>query len=188
MRLKTSWEEEGMKNHNDFFRKLYKTACFIIPFVLCVYIFEINKEISRSNILSDEYMLNFIGVILGLGITIITYIYTSIAGFKELIYNLEIDSNKTNEIILKVQTVLQKLKEDLIFVFYLFFFSFVIAITKNADIPFVKWNNTYFGKFEFVIIVKLYIFFLTFIAIFDIIMSLFSLLKANEEVTNNIIQ
>lgn len=171
------------KNIN-LFRILYKLSCFLIPFVLCFVIININKSISNNLILNDDFLLNFLGVILGLGITIITFIYTSVGKVRESILRLNINKDKADDILTNVQKVISELKQDLKFIFFLFFISFIIAILKEANIPFIKYNITIISKCELIALVKLYILSLAFLSIFDIVTTLFSMLNVNENITN----
>jgi hypothetical protein len=176
-----SSEKSLEKLSDKAFKMLFKVACFLLPILLSYIIIKNNKTISELTILSDEFMINFLGAVLGLGITILALIFSSIDKLRVEISKLNNATSNPVNIESNEKRLFKSLKEDTFTILYFFIGAFLLSILKGLDIPILAWQLNILTKIEFILMLKLYLMMLTFILIGDIIASLFGLLQANEE-------
>jgi Na+/melibiose symporter-like transporter len=134
-----------------------------------------------AKITSDDFLLNFIGFLLGIGITIVTFIYSTFDKFRDSLIRLNIDKSKVDKASLQLKKCFNAIKKDLLTVFVIFLLCIFIIIFKNCNIPYIEWKSSFLSKNEFVHWMKLSMLFFTLIGVFDIMYSLFTLMKAEEE-------
>ncbi|APU60744.1 MULTISPECIES: hypothetical protein [Clostridium] len=155
----------------------------LIFFSVSLLIYKNNPlQISELKILDDEFVINFILIVLGFTVSFITILYSTFEKLRQQL--VEIFKNIISETELKdmeliMFNIFKQLKEDILFIFrYLVDVVFII-IWRNIDIPYIKWNFNYISKLDIILLIKLTIIFLTLLALYDIIKSIFKLIEVS---------
>ncbi len=156
---------------------------FVVSFFISLFIIKTNSKVQLLPIFSDEFTINFLGAILAIGITIITFVFSSFDKIRNSLINVKIDTKQYNDINININQIFTALKEDLMAIFVFLTISFIVIILRDSNIPIIKWNWGYVSKSHFVSSIKLSMILLSFVGIFDIIYSLFALMRASEELS-----
>lgn len=159
----------------------------ILPFIICFYIsfkiVNISPNISNSLLISDDFLLRFLGNFLAFSIATIAFLFTSSDKIRESL----IKTNQSNEIIDKIQNnicnLFNELKKDIFAIFYFCIIIIILIIISNIDIRY----PSYFAINKELLInsCKLTLVILTFLLIFDILYSLFGIVNAVMDLPKN---
>lgn len=161
-------------------KTLLKLLIFVISLTISIgfarFIVLNNLEIDGLEVLEDDYLLNMIGVLMGLSIAIVTFLFSVIEKIRSSLNKIDIKSNKEKKEINAIEETIDGLfsaiMKDTMFVFFLFVLLLLTILTKGLETV----RNLLLNK-EIFISIKLVILFLALIALFDIIASLFKIIK-----------
>lgn len=178
---------KSLKVSDNAQKVIFRGFCFLLPLFVSFLVIKYNKNMKQVTILSDEFMINFLLVVLGVGITILTaVIFVYIKDIRNGITKVHELTIKRINVETNIERLLKSLKED---VFALLLFVIVVSalsIYKSFDIPNLVWKFSILSKDEFILMVKLYLGILTFIVIGDITATMFGLLQTSEELAKGI--
>ncbi|MBE5040130.1 hypothetical protein [Ructibacterium gallinarum] len=130
-------------------------------------------------IVEDEFSITFLGVILGIEITILTFIYSSLSTIQSFIDKLygkkDIEkSTKVNNLLL---SAFNELIEDVKFVFIAYLLLIVFIIIFNIDFPYIHWPFKILSKDCVNIILKVWIMINILVATIDSFFTLTNIMK-----------
>ncbi len=153
--------------------KYIKTYIFlIVVMVVSVVLQNIITDSQSLVLIKDEFLIGFIGVILGLGITIITFIYSSLDRISNFIKSTCEQENAE-----KIFDYLKKSFAELVsnnkYIFYMFALLICIILFEYIDIPYITFSH----KPNVILTLKIFIFITIGIATVDNFKALFGLLK-----------
>jgi hypothetical protein len=177
------WEIEKVIRRIKKF--LYFCFGILISISISFFILKTNDQILKLKILEDDYILNMIGVLMGLSIAIVTFLFTAIEKVKSTLLEYQITKNQAKEIDLTINNLFSAIMKDTIVIFIFFVVLLYIILTRGIDIPILK--IPYFlniSKEEFVILVKLTLMNLSLFSLFDIIISLFGIMNGFHVLSN----
>lgn len=112
------------KNYGKILRPLF---LIMVVFIVSVFILKHNPALknSTSGILSDEFILNFLGLFVGLVLAIISIFYVNIQKIKESIPNDSINDDLMN--------IFRELKENSIFILFSLIVCFALIILRDFE-------------------------------------------------------
>lgn len=150
--------------------------------ILSIMIIKINSTIANGTaaFIKDDFVLNFVGVFLGLAVAVITLLYSNVEKIRESLYKTISDDKVIVDLEMKITEIFKELKHNTIFIFVSLITSFFLIMLRDADIPFVKWNIKNISKIEFFYSLEIVAVLLTFLALLDIIGTLFKLSDASK--------
>jgi len=153
----------------------------LATFIVSMLIYKSNSmEIANLKILDEQFVINFIVIIVGFSVAIITILYSTFDKLREeLIRILKDCLSKTelNDIDLIISNCFRQLKENTLFIFGYLFIAIVMPIYRVINIPFIEWKFNYISKMDMIVVTKLTIVLLTLFALLDIIGSIFRLIE-----------
>ncbi len=160
-------------------KKLIAMVIILVFFTVSVLIVESNPGIQQSKIINDEFMLNFLGLFLGVSVAIVTFLFSSVDKIRESIIKAGFDGAAKKQTETTINNLIEELKQDsmAIFVFLVLFFGTILL--KDIDVPYLKiaiWD-----KSSILSSIKLTLVFLTLFSIYDIISSTFLLMKVSHK-------
>jgi predicted membrane channel-forming protein YqfA (hemolysin III family) len=127
-------------------------------------------------LVQNEFLVNFIGIILGLAITLLTFIYSSF----DKIYN-SFTKNQSEEKTRLIQSILKHAFRELIQDTYLVMGAFgvimILVIVEFTNIPIITWPSVMITRNEVLLFCKYFCFFLVCAAIFDMVISLLKMMN-----------
>lgn len=128
--------------------------------------------------MSDQYLISFIGVILGLSITIITFFHSSVGKLCDLIdkvyENSEADRHKLRK---KLKESCGELRDDTRFIFITYMILMFTIFFEKINIPGLVWPPILISKVAVVSVIKLFLTFVILRAVIDCFFSLIGILK-----------
>jgi hypothetical protein len=162
-------------------------AIFVVTFIVSLWLVNNNIVIKNLTILEDSFVVNFLGTSFGLAIAIITFLYTAIDKLKENIKSLSIiDNNSKFDIVNKIKSIFNSLKDDTIAVFVFFIIALIFILLRDTNLPIVPFFlNEILDRDKFVICIKLDMILLTLTSLLDILLTLSGLLKSEDIISNN---
>ena len=153
--------------------KYIKTYIFlIVVMVVSVVLQNIITDSQSLVLIKDEFLIGFIGVILGLGITIITFIYSSLDRISKLIKSTCEQENAEKIFDYLIITFAEFVSNNK-FIFFLFAFLLSIILFDFFDIRYITFSH----KPNVILTLKIFIFITIGIATVDNFKALFGLLK-----------
>ena len=102
------------------------TVFFALGFLL-VHFFFTNSD---ALLLDNEFLITFVGVVLGISATIVTFIFSSTEKIQKVISNLSHEKNRTDKINRIFKTAYAELIEDSSFIFIIF----ILLIRSRQDL------------------------------------------------------
>lgn len=155
--------------------KMLKSLIFFLSILFCggvsLFFCIYNSALDQVSILKDDILITLLSGLLVLSIAVITLIYTLVEKIREKMKSMSIENT--------VYRLIGALKKDTWTIFILLVWIVLVILFRDTDLPGIKWcNEIPFSKTEFVYFTKLFVMFLSFTAIADIILTLFSLLKS----------
>lgn len=165
--------KKKVRKINNNFVKI--ALVFIISSLIFLFLIP-NKSFK---LVQDDFLVTFLGVILSLIITIITFIYSSLGKISDLLDKCIKDSNdQTKE---KVHNLLNasfnELIEDMEFMFYIYIGILLIIILGQLDLPHISWQLTFISKQHLLSTIKFGLLINALFAVSDCFMTLKNLMK-----------
>lgn len=158
---------------------------FIISFVFSIFIVRTNTSINSLIILSDDFILKYIGSFFAFFIATISFLYSSSGKLHESLLVNNIEENIRDKIKNNIRELIIEIKSDIMIILYLLFINFFVIIIRNCDIPYIQWPAYLsFSKSEVISCIKLTTIFLTLFAIYDVTYSLFRIIFAHDHLSN----
>ncbi|MEG1669240.1 hypothetical protein [Chryseobacterium sp.] len=125
----------------------------------------------------NEFLITFVGVVLGMATTIVTFIFSSVDKIWNIIdINNTTDSLKCDKLKTQFKKGYRELIEDSKFIFIIFIILFILAFWENIDIPYIALENV-ITKVNLIYYIKIGLFLNSIVAIKDLFFSLINLLK-----------
>ncbi|WP_047984586.1 hypothetical protein [Ornithinibacillus californiensis] len=161
--------------------RILKVLNFVISislsFLFSYILVRFNPEINDLEIVKDEYVLNLIGILMGLSIAVITFLFTTIEKIRANLLENKLYNGTIRDIEVNIRNLYKSIMKDTIAIFISFILLLVCILTKGIDFPILKVPIfVVFSKEELVLITKLSLLFITLSALFDIIVSLFGII------------
>lgn len=130
-------------------------------------------------IVEDEFSITFLGVILGLEITILTFIYSSLDSIHSFINKIykqkELEkATKVNNLLL---SAFNELIEDVKYVFIIYLLLIAFILFYNIDFPYIVWPFQVVTKDCVNLILKLWIMINILVATIDSFFTLTNIMK-----------
>jgi hypothetical protein len=162
--------------------KVKKILIFLVStstsFVIAWFFTTYNKNLAKVNIVNDDFVTNLLGALLALSIAIITLVYSTIEKIHQRITH---HPNKNN-IEITINSLFSALKKDTWIVFVFLITIIVVILLRDTDVPYLTYPNFLpITKINVVFFVKIFVLFLSFIAVADIILCLFALIKVSNQ-------
>ncbi|MCW7494821.1 hypothetical protein ND861_19330, partial [Leptospira sp. 2 VSF19] len=113
----------------------------------------------------------------------VSVLISSISSIYSLLLNYLNRSNLKKESIEKIsklkktiESTIQEIKENTLFIFFAFVINFLLIIFINVDLPYLSWpiQSIYFTKIKVFYSVSITSIFLSLFAIYDIILAIFT--------------
>ncbi|MBN2603384.1 MAG: hypothetical protein JXA91_04550 [Candidatus Thermoplasmatota archaeon] len=144
------------------------------PIVLSVLV-SIFFDLKNISIIKIDFLIQFLGILLGFIFTILAFIYSMTESIKnQLVNNDNIsDEAKTKQFEL-IDNLHDELKDGTKFVFILFCLSIFFCFLENINLPIITIGKT---KTILLFVVKLSILFLSLYSIYDIMEIMFKISK-----------
>lgn len=160
----------------------------IILIVITLLSFNISLLIYKNNplrvadlkILDDQFVINFILIVLGFTVTLITIMYSTFDKVRQQlveIFKNIIDESDLEDMQLTMFKIFKNLKEDTLLILFYLVVEVFMSIYVIIDIPFIKWQLNSISKLDMILLTKLTIILLTLYALSDIIVSIFKLIQ-----------
>ena len=111
------------------------TVFFALGFLL-VHFFFTNSD---ALLLDNEFLITFVGVVLGISATIVTFIFSSTEKIQKVISNLSHEKNRTDKINKIFKTAYAELIEDSSFIFIIFILLIICVLFSAIDIPYISF-------------------------------------------------
>lgn len=111
------------------------TVFFALGFLL-VHFFFTNSD---ALLLDNEFLITFVGVVLGISATIVTFIFSSTEKIQKVISNLSHEKNRTDKINRIFKTAYAELIEDSSFIFIIFILLIICVLFSAIDIPYISF-------------------------------------------------
>ncbi len=127
-------------------------------------------------IIDNEFLVTFVGVILGIAATIITFIFSSTDKIWSIINNTYSDKIKAESIQVKFKYSYKELVEDSNYIFIIFLIVLVCMIWSYIDIPFITFPRQLL-KSDFLNAIKMGAFLNCIVATCDLFFSFANILK-----------
>ena len=154
-----------------------------LVFIISLLIYKNNPvQIVNLRILDDQFVINFIIIVLGFSVAIITILYSTFDKLREQlvqIFKESISKSELSDIDLKMSDCFRSLKEDTLVIFWYLLWAVFMPIFKVINIHYIKWRFNCISKVDMMVIIKLTIIFLTLAALYDIIGTIFKLIETN---------
>ena len=136
---------------------------------------------------SIKFMFNFLGIFLGISITVIVFMFSMVDKMREKIRIKKDNVKETSELekydeqLNVINSLFKELEQDTMFVFKSFILLIFVLIIKGIDIPYLSWSlNEPWTKNNIITVTYISIFFLSLVALYDIMRALFSLIESSE--------
>ena len=174
---KRSWEIKGRK-HLLVFNRQVSSSVFICKFSMETKktIF-IESESDIENIDEIDYpFITFVGVVLGISATIVTFIFSSTEKIQKVISNLSHEKNRTDKINRIFKTAYAELIEDSSFIFIIFILLIICVLFSAIDIPYISFP-AFMPKSQFLDSIKIGLFLNCIFSISDLFFSLSNILR-----------
>ncbi|MCI6384896.1 MAG: hypothetical protein MR845_07980 [Subdoligranulum variabile] len=127
-------------------------------------------------VLSDEFLITFVGVVLGIAATIITFIFSSTEKVWKVISNVIQDEKDVSQVNQKFKDGYKELIDDTKLIFVIFVLLVVCMVISGIDIPGVSMPNV-MPKYQVLNYIKVALFLGCLCAIGDLFFSLLNILK-----------
>ena len=150
----------------------------LISFILILGIVISHFFLPQGNILliENEFLITFVGVILGISATIITFIFSSTEKVWNIIDDTYSDKEKSQQIQKKFKLGYQELVEDSNFIFIIFVLVITCVIVSYIDIPKISFPSG-LPKKQVLQDIKMGLFLNCIVATGDLFFSLANILK-----------
>ena|GEM_PF-2181393 len=173
-----------------FLKKVKSVIRILFPFVFSLvisYFVVTNVEGFKNGTIAfikDDFILNFLTIILSLSIAVIALLYSNVEKIRESLYKTLKANNVINVLENDIVNIFKELKHNTIFIFLSLVISWAIMIFREANrIEFELFNMS---KREVCYIVEMALVFLSVYALYDIIVALFRLSEVSKEFSENI--
>ena len=148
------------------------TVFFALGFLL-VHFFFTNSD---ALLLDNEFLITFVGVVLGISATIVTFIFSSTEKIQKVISNLSHEKNRTDKINKIFKTAYAELIEDSSFIFIIFILLIICVLFSAIDIPYISFP-AFMPKSQFLYSIKIGLFLNCIFSISDLFFSLSNILR-----------
>ena len=148
------------------------TVFFALGFLL-VHFFFTNSD---ALLLDNEFLITFVGVVLGISATIVTFIFSSTEKIQKVISNLSHEKNRTDKINKIFKTAYAELIEDSSFIFIIFILLIICVLFSAIDIPYISFP-AFMPKSQFLDSIKIGLFLNCIFSIGDLFFSLSNILR-----------
>ena len=148
------------------------TVFFALGFLL-VHFFFTNSD---ALLLDNEFLITFVGVVLGISATIVTFIFSSTEKIQKVISNLSHEKNRTDKINRIFKTAYAELIEDSSFIFIIFILLIICVLFSAIDIPYISFP-AFMQKSQFLDSIKIGLFLNCIFSISDLFFSLSNILR-----------
>lgn len=145
---------------------------FTVGFLLAYFLFKDTDAL----ILDNEFLITFVGVVLGISATIITFIYSSSDKIWKVISNTFHDDEPKEKAHQKFKLGYAELVEDSSFIFIIFILLIICIISYAIDIPYISFPN-FLPKSRVLNSIKMGLFLNCLAAICDLFFSLSNILR-----------
>ena len=123
--------------------------------------------------LQDEFLINTIGLVFGLTVTIVTFIYSALDRIERFIIKPYKDIAKKEFLVNRIKALFSELISNTKLIFYGFIFVLLMILWENIDIPFIGFVY----KIDVIYIIKFFIVVSVIVATIDVFNTLFGLLS-----------
>lgn len=148
-------------------------VCAILLFSALICCWSQNEN---ALVLSDEFLITFVGVVLGIAATIITFIFSSTEKVWKVISNVIQDENDVAQVNQKFKDGYKELIDDTKLIFVIFVLLVICMVISSIDIPGVSMPNV-MPKYQVLNYIKVVLFLGCLCAIGDLFFSLLNILK-----------
>lgn len=160
-------------------KKSVLTIFLIITFIICCILIK-HTNINVEPIAQNTFLFTYLGIFLGFALTIFTFIVSMVDKIKD---EIEKDEEKTNidrkNTQKNILSFYSEIKQDIFLIFFFFIVVTFISLFENVDIPLIKiFKDYYISKIQIITSIKLEIFILSIIAIYDLTSSAFKISEA----------
>lgn len=167
---------------------IMKSFPVIISFGISYLIVKNIESVAKGTVafIKDDFVLNFFIVLLSLAIAVIALLYSNVEKIRESLYRVfknreDIDIGKLEE---KIASIFRELKGDTLFIFLSLVVSWVAIIVREVkEIDIMIFN---INKKELCYIIEMNSIILTLYALWDIILTLFKLSEASQELSQRL--
>lgn len=159
------------------------TAGIILLVVIISIIFVFNSQAlsnGTATIIEDNFILTFLGMFASLAIAVIAFLYSNVEKIRATL--IKANQNKKAVIEIQFEKIFKELKDNTLLNLITLITCFFVIVFRDIDISFIKISIEGITKMQMVSIVKLSLIMLTFIAITDIFIALFNLIKVSKEI------
>ncbi len=132
-------------------------------------------DIKNISIIKIDFLIQFLGILLGFIFTILAFIYSMTESIKnQLVNNASISDEAKSKQFELIDNLHDELKDGTKFVFILFCLSIFVCFFENINLPIITIGNT---KTKLLFVVKLSVLFLSLYSIYDIMEIMFKISK-----------
>lgn len=162
--------------------KYILSALLVFLIIVISYSLTLNNEIIKLEYFSINYICTYLGILIGLSLTIFTF---SLSLFDEIKRGIEekflSDSEKINKYLAQLKSIYIEMKQDIWLIIISLLVSFLFDVLFKIQIPFI--NS--FKKFNIQETINISSFILASLCMYDIIRTLFGLSKLKLEISSN---
>ena len=133
-----------------------------------------------ATIIEDNFVLTFLGMFASLAIAVIAFLYSNVEKIRVTL--TKANNNKKAAIEKQFDKIFKELKENTLLTLLTLIICFFVILFRDIDISFIKMSITGITKLQIISILKLSLIMLTFLAITDIFIALFNLIKVSKEI------
>lgn len=156
-------------------KKIKLIAIIIIWIVLSTIIFLNTNETGKSFLFNDEFLINFSGVIVGIHITLITFIYSCLDSIEKSLKNFFSDNKSAEKANQLLYSSVKELVQNGKLIFICFVIFLLITLITHIDFPFT-FPITYDLKLQILLFGKILASIFLIHAIYDSMMAILNLI------------
>jgi hypothetical protein len=163
-------------------KKVVTAGIILLVFIVSIVFVFNSKNLSNGTaiIVADNFILTFLGMFASLAIAIIAFLYSNVEKIRITLINANHDKKAVIE--LQFDKIFKELKDNTLLTLINLILCFFVVIFRDIDINFIIISIKFITKMQLVSIIKLSLTFLTFIAITDIFIALFNLIKVSKQI------
>jgi len=158
---------------NKLIKVLIPIIFIFLSFLFSYLLVRYNSKIDDLEIIEDGYILNLIGILMGLSIAVITFLFTTTEKIRANLPDKNLNIAIIKEIEDDLRNLYKSIMKDTIAIFISFFLLLICILIKGIDF---QLSFLGFSMKDLVLLIKLALLFITLFALLDIILCLFSII------------
>lgn len=163
-------------------KKIVTLGIILLVFILSTIFVFTSQPLSNGSatIIEDTFVLTFLGMFASLAIAVMAFLYSNVEKIRVTL--IKANKNKKQVIEAQFEKIFQELKENTMLTLLTLILCFFVIVFRDIKISFITISITCITKMQIVSIIKLSLIMLTFLAITDIFIALFNLIKISKEI------